>query len=169
MKPYPHNVDYLVSKKGQVWSTKTDRFLIPWVTAQGYRTVELYSCPKIMTRTIHRMVLETYVGDRPKGMECRHLDGNKENNCLDNLVWGSVKENREDAKKHCLIDGVKFCKSKLSPKEIRGIIDMGELGIRQKDIASCFSVHPSHVGRILRGERNSWVTGRKAVKCHQIG
>ena len=169
MKPYPHNKDYLVSKEGRVWSVKTDRFLVPWLTTKGYRTIELYSSPKTMTRTVHRMVLETYIGDRPTNMECRHLDGNKENNHLDNLSWGSVKENREDAKNHCLITGLKFCNSKLTPKEIKNVIRMRKEGIKQKDIASYFNLHQSQISRIISGKRNSWVGEERNAECHQKG
>src|SRR5436309_3088927 len=40
-------------------------------------------------RTVHRLVLEAFVGPRLPGMECRHLDGNTKNNRLSNICWGS--------------------------------------------------------------------------------
>ena len=45
---------------------------------------------------VHRGVLETFLGPCPEGMQCRHLDGNKHNNRINNLVWGTPKENGED-------------------------------------------------------------------------
>lgn len=45
---------------------------------------------------VHVLVLTVWVGPRPPGMQCRHLDGNKSNNRLENLVWGTPKENGED-------------------------------------------------------------------------
>lgn len=48
------------------------------------------------TFRVHRLVLETFVGPCPEGMECRHLDGNPSNNLLDNLAWGTREENIED-------------------------------------------------------------------------
>jgi len=52
------------------------------------------------TRYIHRLMLESW--DRPASLkeQCRHLDGNKFNNRLDNLVWGSAKENAKDKELH---------------------------------------------------------------------
>ena len=45
---------------------------------------------------VHRLILETFVGPRPQGMECRHLDGNPLNNHLINLCWGTRDENFAD-------------------------------------------------------------------------
>jgi len=49
---------------------------------------------------VHRLVLEAFVGLCPLEMECRHLDGNPENNRLDNLKWGTRSENVKDSIKH---------------------------------------------------------------------
>lgn len=45
---------------------------------------------------VHRLVLITFVGPCPDGMECRHLDGNPSNNRVDNLRWGTKIENSND-------------------------------------------------------------------------
>jgi hypothetical protein len=52
------------------------------------------------TRMVHALVLEAFVGPRPPGMECRHLDGDPKNNRLENLCWGTRTENIEDALRH---------------------------------------------------------------------
>lgn len=44
--------------------------------------------PTFGGRSVGELVLETFVGPKPKGMKCIHLDGDLENNRLDNLVWG---------------------------------------------------------------------------------
>lgn len=49
---------------------------------------------------VHHIVLTTFVGPCPEGLECRHLDGVKTNCRLSNLAWGTVTENAEDRKKH---------------------------------------------------------------------
>jgi hypothetical protein len=55
---------------------------------------------KRKTRYIHRLMLESW--DRPANLkeQCRHLDGNKFNNRLNNLAWGSAKENAKDKELH---------------------------------------------------------------------
>jgi hypothetical protein len=49
---------------------------------------------------VHRLVLEAFIGPCPKGMECRHIDGKPTNNRLENLAWGTRKENIQDKLLH---------------------------------------------------------------------
>lgn len=49
---------------------------------------------------VHRLVLDAFVSKRPQNSECRHLDGNGANNRVDNLIWGSAKENSQDRIDH---------------------------------------------------------------------
>lgn len=42
------------------------------------------------------MVLETYVGLRPDGMVACHRDDNRENDTMENLYWGTPKQNTQD-------------------------------------------------------------------------
>lgn len=50
--------------------------------------------------SVHRLVLETFVGPCPEGMEARHLDGDPNNNDLANLCWGTHLENMRDRARH---------------------------------------------------------------------
>ena len=52
------------------------------------------------THLVHRLMLEAFVGPCPEGMESRHLDGNAENNRLDNLCWDTHDENMKDKIRH---------------------------------------------------------------------
>jgi hypothetical protein len=45
---------------------------------------------------VHHAVLFAFVGPRPEGMECRHLDDDPANNLVTNLRWGTRLENRRD-------------------------------------------------------------------------
>jgi hypothetical protein len=49
---------------------------------------------------VHTLVLTAFVGPRPAGLECRHLNGNPSDNRLENLVWGTRRENVEDRYTH---------------------------------------------------------------------
>jgi hypothetical protein len=55
---------------------------------------------RIGYRFVHRLVLEAFVGPCPEGMECRHLDGDPANNRLENLRWGTHRENAADQVRH---------------------------------------------------------------------
>lgn len=49
---------------------------------------------------VHRLVLLTFEGPCPEGMESLHGDGNHLDNRPANLRWGTRLENREDQRRH---------------------------------------------------------------------
>lgn len=55
---------------------------------------------KTITKRVHQLVAETFVGPRPDGLEVRHLDGDYTNNRLSNLKYGTKSENSLDAMRH---------------------------------------------------------------------
>lgn len=65
----------------------------------GYPRVTLYN-GRHQNFCVHTLVMLAFVGPRPKGMHCRHLDGNPTNNSLSNLEYGTVTENQLDRARH---------------------------------------------------------------------
>ena len=49
---------------------------------------------------VHTLVLTGFVGPRPDGMCCRHLNGVSSDNRLENLAWGTYSENKFDQVRH---------------------------------------------------------------------
>lgn len=49
---------------------------------------------------VHVLVLDAFVGPRPKGMEACHNDGDGTNNKLSNLRWDTHKANIQDSISH---------------------------------------------------------------------
>ncbi len=54
----------------------------------------------IRTVRVHVLVAEAFIGPRPEGSECRHLNGNPADNRVSNLAWGTRSENNRDAVAH---------------------------------------------------------------------
>ena len=100
MKQIPNYKDYCVTEEGRVWSIKSYRFLKGRPDRRGYLQVSLPYDGHFKNRFVHQLVLETFVGPKQSGSVTRHLDGNPKNNCLNNLMWGTPKENAEDWIKH---------------------------------------------------------------------
>jgi hypothetical protein len=49
---------------------------------------------------VHQLVLEAFVGPRPRGMESCHNNGNQTDNRLVNLRWDTKSENNLDRVRH---------------------------------------------------------------------
>ena len=72
-----------------------------------------------VTFGVHRLVLLAFIGPCPEGMECRHLDGNGENNDLNNLCWGTDQENMNDRERHGMtFRGSRCTRAKLTEEDI---------------------------------------------------
>lgn len=86
---------YLISQFGRVKSLRKNRILN--LKRQGkYLSISLFKDGKEYRKYVHTLVLENFAGSRPPGLQCRHLDGNPNNNCVLNLCWGTPKENQRD-------------------------------------------------------------------------
>jgi len=98
-KPYPLDPRYHVTTDGQVISycKKVARALKPWRKRCGHLSVHIGGCN---STHVHKLVLETFVGPAPVGLECRHLNGDPADNRLCNLVWGTRSQNLSDKKWH---------------------------------------------------------------------
>lgn len=68
--------------------------------SNGYACISIRKDGKYYDFLVHRLVLETFVGPCPENMECLHGDGNKTNNNVDNLRWGTRVENIQDSIDH---------------------------------------------------------------------
>ena len=72
------------------------------VGSRGYIQVCLRK-PKAkygITKNVHVLVAEAFLGKRPRGMHICHSDGDKKNNTLENLRYDTAKNNWEDFRKN---------------------------------------------------------------------
>lgn len=87
-----------VSKDGLVYGIKNDRLVLrslkPFPNKKYIRVyVWDYEANKNVSKRLHRLVWETFNGEIPEGMQIDHIDGNKENNALNNLRCVDAKTN----------------------------------------------------------------------------
>lgn len=143
---------YEVSDEGQV--RRGGRILKPNTNGTtGHRSVHLRNDNRSIQRYIHRLVLMVFVGECPVGHECRHLDGNPNNNRLDNLAWGTRSENYNDARRHGTnTKGSIHGMSKLRECEVEEIRRLRSLGIRACEIGPMFKITPQNVSKICCGK-----------------
>lgn len=94
---------YEINKQGEIRSyadkrCKTPRLIYGTTDKRGYIKVTLSNSnnkPRILL--LHQLLMLTFVGPCPPGKQVRHYDDNKSNNSLENLIYGTCKENIDDA------------------------------------------------------------------------
>lgn len=68
--------------------------------SEYYRVTIVDDDGALKIRRVHQLILETFVGSKPPGMEPLHGDGDGSNNTLSNLRWGTPQENADDRIAH---------------------------------------------------------------------
>lgn len=95
-RPIPEYVGlYEVSNFGNVKSLKSRHnkiiVLKKGVDLSGYEIVTLCRNGVHKTKTVHRLVLSAFLGISDKNVN--HIDGNKKNNCVENLEYVTKSQN----------------------------------------------------------------------------
>jgi len=99
--PIPGFPDYSITKSGKVWSYKRQgQWLKSWLNCGGYPTLGLCMEGVYYERFVHVLLLETFVGPRPAGMDACHYNGRKTDNRLVNLRWDTRSANQYDSVRH---------------------------------------------------------------------
>lgn len=139
-KPVIGHPMYLVSDFGRVWSLKTNMLMKANIDDKGYETLR----PDSKHRKLHHLVLEAFIGLRPAGHECGHLDGNPANNRLSNLQWITPKQNALHQEEHgTRVRSATHPLSKLTDADVLEIRRRRSAGEKWKQIAADYPVSVS--------------------------
>ena len=146
---------YSVTDDGRVYSHRSEKFLSPGSTTNGYLMVMLSINGESATKRVHRLVAEAFVDNPHDKPEVNHLDSNRKNNKASNLEWVTRRENLQ----HCVetrdvIDGENNYNANHSNHEAIVMRYMfHELKWDQIKIAEVFNAHYNVVYQIVRGKR----------------
>ena len=86
---------YQVSDQGRVkgvWRRGSSGQELSQSTSRGYKTVGLFRKPHRKCAKVHRLVLEAFVG-QGDGLDCCHINHDRADNRLENLMWATRQEN----------------------------------------------------------------------------
>ena len=156
------NTRYYVSTDGNVYSKKKSGLVLlkQRPSTNGYMRVCLTVDNKQHRKTVHALVLTAFRGRRPDGLVCRHLDGDKRNNALLNLAWGTQAANIEDQRRHGTMYGGERHHLVTVPDAVVYIArTLFEQGYTQKQIANMLGLTRDVVHNYVRGK------SRKGAKC----
>jgi len=121
---------YKVSNTGKVWSTKTNRYLKPARRINGYLFVCLSQNSIVKQYDIHRLVALAHLTRRDRHkIEVNHINGNKEDNKVDNLEWVSSSEN----KKHAYRNGLR---NPVPPSNTRRAIKVNRKPVIKREVST---------------------------------
>lgn len=156
IKGYP---GYYATEDGHILSDRNGHMRkLPERMHKGYLRVNVRdggTPVKIHVEPVHKLVLEAFVGKRPQGCVCRHLNGVATDNRIENLCWGTPKENAQDSIRHgtavCLRCGEASNAAKLKEKDIIRIKQMYVDGHSRKEIANAYSISYRHASDIILG------------------
>lgn len=132
-----------------------ERILRPGKCPTGHLNVNLHLPGKARSIQIHRLVLLAFVGPCPPGMECRHHpDPDPSNNRLDNLSWGTKKDQYKDR----IVDGTHVAGSKhpiakLQETDIPLIRSLRKQGLTFRAIGERFGVTGGTIQLITSGKQ----------------
>jgi hypothetical protein len=96
------NIFYCGLRKEHLERPTEEKILNYNKSNRGYLQVCLTKDGKSKTYTVHRLVAKAFLPNLKNKKQVNHIDGNKENNSIDNLEWVTSSENN----KHAFITGL---------------------------------------------------------------
>ncbi len=141
--------DYLITEQGEIINKRRNRKVKPQPNGKGYLRVSIGG----KLQFVHRLVAEKYIPNPENKEQVNHKDGNKLNNCVENLEWVTNQENRNHAVKNRLhLCGENCSWSKLTQKDVDFIRSHKDISI--KEFMEMFNVSRACISAIINNR--SW-------------
>ena len=156
-RPISNLVGYDINRDGVIRNHRTRKIIKPSPNKKGYLSLTLGNHK---TKRVHRCVAETFIPNPHNKTEVNHIDGNKLNNCVDNLEWVTGRENMDHGVRLGLFKteankisatGENNNSAKLTETQVREIRNSS---LPRKDLADMYGVSYGTIGDIIM--RRSW-------------
>jgi len=155
IKDYPF---YIISNYGEIISYNYKKpFYLKPSTNKGYQCYCLAKEGRKKWFSCHRLVLTAFKGEAPDGFDGSHLDNNKQNNHIDNLIWESRSDNIMRKHEHGTFRvgvGERQHKAKLNTEKVLDIRQRYSDGETTTELANDFKVHRKTIYHVIK--RNTW-------------
>jgi protein gp37 len=159
-RPVVEDKNYEVSNYGSV--RRNGVVLAQAPHGNGYRQVAISTDGSPVSRLVHVLVLEAFVGSRPDStIESAHRNGDRADNRLANLRWETKEGNMADAARHGTAGVWMKGRATLSAEQVREIRRRRALGEKLDDIAAAVGSNRKQVcavalGKIFKSAPLAW-------------
>lgn len=166
--------DYQVSNMGNIKSPdfvlqvptgqkyiRKGKILKPYKSKKGYLNCDLRINGKRKNVQVHRFVALAFIDNPENKPQVNHKDGNKTNNCVENLEWCTNSENQIHAFKNNLQKGdFSHPNSKLTLEQVLYIKNHCIIGSKEygmQAMAKKFNICHNSVKQIIMGKSYKYI------------
>lgn len=154
---------YYVSDRGRIWSGRSQKFLKPKrLDRHGHVGLTIRNGDKPSYKYLHRLIAEEFIPNPDNLPVVRHLNDDPRDNHVDNLAWGTQRDNMYD----CIENGNAYFPSdedrekgfeKVRTPLIAINLETGErTRFRgQGEAGRILGIHQANIWKVLHGERHS--------------
>lgn len=152
--------DFLISDTGELKNIKTNHIYKLEILKSGYYSVRVSlgdsKCKKHII--IHKAVALTFIDNPNNYNVVNHIDGNKLNNSVDNLEWGTYGHNLKHAYEIGLFDKLKISGennhahklTKIQIEEIRSLYKPRDKNFNSYALGKRYGVSHTHILDIVK-------------------
>lgn len=162
------DLKYYIDKNGNVYGPKKNK-LKPRMG--GYKKKYCRFGAKVNGKTkdfyIHRIMLQEFIGMPEQGMEAAHLDGNPQNNKIENLKWVTPYENSQHKIMHGTSGkGQSNSMAKISDHHAQEIV-IAYKNMSSKELSERYKISTTSVSGIATGRIRHNITNKKHYEINK--
>lgn len=166
-KPLPFSSNYAVSTLGNVRGPRGQMTPYKQMWKGGYTKSRVGLCITSTSKqtkfSVGYLVLLTFVGERPAGMQVCHNNGDATDNRLENLRWDTPSNNQLDRRKHgtdTYAAGECNGAARLTESQVLDIYRSSE---SQRILAEKYNTSQPNISAIKNGKSWRWLTVGAAI------
>ena len=149
---------YEVSSSGVIRNLKTKRPIKQHIDKDGYLVVFPFNGIKTTTLGVHRAIALSFIENLENKPTVNHLDGDKQNNRLDNLEWATHKE-QSNHSIFTLGNSIEEKGHTYITIDTEKVLHLLEQGISQDNVAKEMDISQATVSRIKNNTRFKYKQG----------
>lgn len=147
--------DYVVYNDGTIFSLKSKTNMSLQKDANGRLLVKLCKGKDdTKMHSVSRLVAKHFIPNTLNKLEVNHIDGNIENNKVENLEWVNPKENIQHKIHQLGKDhrGSRNGMAKLNLEQVEKIKQLYSSGYKQKQLGKMFNITQGKISKVVNGK-----------------